>query len=468
MSESLPRKSLLIMPRRNPFNEADEASFALLEPDGTTPQKAKRQQAAATQKKGMVVGVLGCIFLLFVLRPRPEATVTIRPAPTYASPTSSAAASSDDVVVVSTSTPVPKAAAEPAVTKEKLGGDEDVVVVNTKAATAVDPGISSSSSGSKSSFVSFKHETEGTAVVRHVAQGDDQDDATSSPPPPPPPPSSRGMLGWLLNFKAKRAQGSAKASLNVARMIADLELEVKSSKVWAPGEMGLRLAEIERLERDEKDGKQKERDALAKAHLEEHVRAAADKMGDVVSQHLAEVEQLLTEHGPHHKDVLPKVRALESMLYAAASESDQHPSETASQILKVRSMVSKLNAIALRESLAREAASIKFALKDETNKNDLPPPPPATEEEDEEEDDDEDADANDEITRQVEEENAREARKARISTLLRLRRKRLRQRGKTEEEHSNDEEDNDDEEDDEVVAANTPVRRRKSTRRGSS
>ena len=65
-------------------------------------------------------------------------------------------------------------------------------------------------------------------------------------------------LGFTQKREMMRSQGIGTTpphdSLQVARMMAALEREVKSGRPFAPGEMGMRLAEIEELERAEAFG----------------------------------------------------------------------------------------------------------------------------------------------------------------------------------------------------------------------
>jgi hypothetical protein len=304
------------MPRRG-LSGADEAAFALLEPDGATPQKARRQQEKVSAQKTKIAGAFCGIFVLFIVGSHHSSkaahvaggTNTVSevrtPAPTtHAS--AAAATGNEDVIVVNPKATVGAvsrlAASSSAVVHTAVKGnagenDEDVIVVNPARAVATTGGVASQIG---SNFVSH-HEDHGDgapAVVRHIAQGEDQEDH-----PPPPPPPSRSFMQWLgFSRKRQMVQGTTPPhdSLEVARMMATLEREVKSGRPFAPGEMGLRLAEIEELERAAIDSKQKKRDEATKLRLEEEVRLAAEKMGDHISQHLAEAEELMSTHGLRH------------------------------------------------------------------------------------------------------------------------------------------------------------------------
>lgn len=304
------------MPRRG-LSGADEAAFALLEPDGATPQKARRQQEKVSAQKTKIAGAFCGIFVLFIVGSHHSSkaahvaggTNTVSevrtPAPTtHAS--AAAATGNEDVIVVNPKATVGAvsrlAASSSAVVHTALKGnagenDEDVIVVNPARAVATTGGVASQIG---SNFVSH-HEDHGDgapAVVRHIAQGEDQEDH-----PPPPPPPSRSFMQWLgFSRKRQMVQGTTPPhdSLEVARMMATLEREVKSGRPFAPGEMGLRLAEIEELERAAIDSEQKKRDEATKLRLEEEVRLAAEKMGDHISQHLAEAEELMSTHGLRH------------------------------------------------------------------------------------------------------------------------------------------------------------------------
>ena len=55
----------------------DEAKFALLEPDGASPLKARRaamQRAAISQRKGCLVLAFSLIFMLYLAYPRPTSS----------------------------------------------------------------------------------------------------------------------------------------------------------------------------------------------------------------------------------------------------------------------------------------------------------------------------------------------------------------------------------------------------------
>ena len=270
----------------------------------------------------------------------------------------------------------------------RSGGDDDIVVVDAANAVPVQTGGggggSGDGNGQRAGFISHVATPEGApAVVRHVAQGEDQMD----PSPPPPPP--RSIMQWL-GFTRKRARaqtartiagGPSGDSMQVARAIAALEKEVKSGKSWRPGEMGMRLAEIEAMERAEVDGAQKRKDEIAKARLEEEVRAAAEKMGDKVSAHLAETEELMSSHGLRHPNVLPKLKELEEMVLDLYIKDPNDV--TRGRHVRVMDMRKQVEAHLKktmtddwREKLDTRAAAIDFELKDAASMVDLPPPPP--------------------------------------------------------------------------------------------
>ena len=458
------------MASRGKWSAADEASFALLEPDGVSPLKARRYHKSSNSRALIVFAIMG-IFILFFLRPKQPSTSMGVPA--AAPPSidnvvavaeyraqrvgesssngggggsikSSSSSSDDEVVVVNPQRAVATSVAnfqaanqarqadsrEAAFTGRAAQSSEpDVIIVQPAKATAV--ATASSRGEAKTSFVSFKVDAAsdgaGPAVVRHVAQGDDQDDPSPPPPPPPPFPRISAWKSQWMTFqksRSNRRDPSKPDSAAVARMIYQLDKEVRERRVFEPGEMGLRLAEIESLEREEANGAQKRTDDAAKARLEEtvratdsarartkariavrgrlircprlaallmlcllasrcphQVRAAATKMGDDLSIKIATVEQLMSEHGPRHPDVLPRLKQLEAMVmqspYGLDTSINSSPSgKAALQRLKVRGLVKRAADARFTEDLGQKAAAIEWQVKNGRLAELSPPPPP--------------------------------------------------------------------------------------------
>ena len=247
---------------RQKLSSTDEAKFALLEPDGVSPMRHRQRataQATASQRKGCLVLSFSLLFILYLAYPRPSTgSWTVATGRTGNSGTSS---SDDTVIVAGVATNTVSASLSAGSALLAMRGQEsstdlgDTVVVDkgtvakVEAPTrAVDADVASS-------------RTDGVAIIRHVAGGDEN---IESPPPPPPP--SRGAF-HLFSWLRGRRKPSSKT---VAHMIEQLEKDVREGASFEPAEMGQRLADIERLERQEAEGEQKRKDEVAKRCVSGH------------------------------------------------------------------------------------------------------------------------------------------------------------------------------------------------------
>ena len=61
---------------RNRLNADDEAKFALLEPDGVSPMKARARQSAESKRNMYIALAIGVPFMLFLMRPSPGVSTT--------------------------------------------------------------------------------------------------------------------------------------------------------------------------------------------------------------------------------------------------------------------------------------------------------------------------------------------------------------------------------------------------------
>ena len=369
-------------PRRSSMTQDDEAKFALLEPDGVSPERRRRmreQLAGSSQRKGMIVMIFGFIGLLYLAYPRQAVVAAAAYAPSAAvKPTSSSSSSKEDAnrgdlgdtVVVS------KAALSTAeIMKSSSSSDDsdDTVVVGNKKnsankASSADPdviiaptvAVSTSKANLQRAAAANPTETKNeigvtlqgdVVVTRHVAGGDDNFD----PPPPPPPAAFSRFFSWLGHRRHRKTGGS------IGRMIAKLQKEISDGKPFATGELGQRLAEIEQLERAEVAGAQKRKDEAAKRVLEDQVKEAAKARHDEVSEKIAIVEGLMSRHGPRHTDVMPKLKELERLL---AHPDLAHPNQE-SRLEQVRGMQDKIKAMTDAASLPvlEKAGEIEQELK---------------------------------------------------------------------------------------------------------
>jgi hypothetical protein len=233
-------------PARRGMTADDEAKFALLEPDGTSPLKSRLAadaQKAVSQKKGGLALLLGLVFVLYLFSLRASDS---RAAATAAASSMTMSArgvsAGDDVVVVSSETATATSLVSvPVVSRSSATADVgDTVVVNKETAvevaqtTATEPVVPA-------------RDTDGDVyVIRHSAGGDDNVDS----PPPPPPPSRAGILRFFSWLRGRKKEGAGR----VAKLISKLQNEINDGATFAPAEMAQRLAEIERLERMEARG----------------------------------------------------------------------------------------------------------------------------------------------------------------------------------------------------------------------
>ena len=215
------------------LSNADEAKFALLEPDGVSPLKRQRQraqQATVSQRKGCIMLAFALIGLLYLAYPRAvQATAdgVVVDSSSISSSSSSAstakdASSSEDIVIVptgaaSSTTLAPSGGAASSATPGDLG--DTVVVSREPTPTRSAPAEASTRSGTPE-VLSTSTNADDVAVIRHVAGGD-ENVADVSPPPPP----SRGLarfFGWLRGRRA-----APPASTRVSKLIAKLHQEVR-------------------------------------------------------------------------------------------------------------------------------------------------------------------------------------------------------------------------------------------------
>ena len=288
------------MPPRGSLTREDEAKFALLEPDGVSPLKSARSRqtaASVSQFKGGLVLTFALIFVLYLVYPRPSTNNAFVAA---AADQVNADRRSGGVVSSSTSS---KNVAD-------SGDLGDTVVVGQEpkptSSTALDGG---ESVFTQPAVIQPSADGDGPVVIRHAAGGDEN--IEYSPPPPPPPAPSAGafsFFSWLRGRRVNPTRG------RVAELIAKLKKEIADGISFEAGEMGQRLAEIERLERAESDSVQKRANAAEVKVLESTVKAAAASRHDVVSEKIASVEMLMSKYGPKHPDLIPKLRSLESDL----------------------------------------------------------------------------------------------------------------------------------------------------------
>jgi hypothetical protein len=299
---------------------------------------------------------VGLVFLLLMVRPRPSIATTVA-GPSFAATTSIArptASSSDDVIVVSpTATTTVTTASPSSDDGALLGGDARSKLPSSSSSSDEPEVVSAPPKPSKVIINSAAAGVGDVAVHLHVAQGD-ENVAYSSPPPPPPRPS-RSFLEWMAFLRERKAGGGSQTtSRAVARAIAALETDVRRGYNFANGEMGERLAEIEALERNERDGAQKRVNEMAKARLEERVRQAAEAKGDALSSKIAEVERLMSQEGATHPELLPKLRAMEKKLMG----------DSAAGTRRARGVQQRLkDDVDLKSDIEEKAAAIEWEIR---------------------------------------------------------------------------------------------------------
>ena len=340
---------------RNRLNPDDEAKFALLEPDGVSPLKARRAQMMqdeASRKKGLIVLAFTVPLALFMMRPSPGLNSTAWVA---------AAGSTGMVSNMAAGAGARSSSSSSSTVSTRLAGAMadlgDTVIIDKRVATKTQTDALESAPTVRGDVMSsVTDDVPGEVVVTRRVVG--AEDLSSPPPPPTPSTEAAGFLSWLLQRRRAGKGSDGQSPEEAQRLIKELHAKVGDGYKFASGEMAQELARIERLERREPDGAQKQRDAAATARLEAEVRTRAQQMNDPVSEKLAAVEALMSKHGAQHPDLVPRLRELERLL-SRPDTAHAHQGERVDEV--ARGMDAKAEALSSAE--AAEALKTATALE---------------------------------------------------------------------------------------------------------